>query len=87
MKFAEALEALESGALVRNAGWNHEGSYVAQQNPDENSKMTVPYLYFNKPCENTPGGWMRVPWVASQFDILRGDWEVLVGGVEQSKAA
>ena len=44
------------------------------QRPDVHSKMTLPYLYLNYPvdAQNTPGA--RVPWLASQTDILAEDW-------------
>lgn len=86
MNFSEALNALLGGSLIRNRGWNHERSYIGLQSPDENSKMTEPYIYFNKPCDVTAGGFVRIPWVASQFDILRGDWEI-VQVQQQSEAA
>ena len=47
--------------------------------PDEYSKMTHPYIYIdttgletNNP--NAPKD--RVPWLASQTDMLSEDWEV-----------
>ena len=51
--------------------------WLEVQRPDEHSKMTLPYLYLNYPNDsvNTPGA--RVPWLASQTDMLCEDWVVL----------
>ncbi|MEY4036599.1 MAG: hypothetical protein RL715_818, partial [Chloroflexota bacterium] len=47
------------------------------QRPDENSKMTLPYLYLNYPdsSPHTPGA--KVPWLASQTDLLTDDWRII----------
>ena len=51
--------------------------WLQLQVPDEHSKMTLPYIYLNYPAtEQNPKG-NRVPWVASQTDILANDWYVL----------
>ncbi len=86
LNFGQALEALQQGQRVRNIGWNHDNSYLELQTPDDNSKMTQPYIYFNKPCGDAPDGTLRVPWVASQFDLLRGQW-VIISSEEQRQAA
>lgn len=77
MSFGEALEALEAGKRVGRSGWNGKGLWVELQRPDAHSKMTLPYLYLNYPTDavNTPGA--RVPWLASQTDILAKDWAIL----------
>ncbi len=76
MNFGQAIEALKTGGKVSRSGWNGKGLWVEMQRPDEYSKMTLPYLYLNYPADaaNTPGA--RVPWLASQTDILAEDWEV-----------
>lgn len=78
MNFGEALETMKDGAEVARTGWNGKGLWLEIQMPDENSKMTLPYIYINYPTDaiNTPGA--RVPWLASQTDLLAEDW-VLVG--------
>ena len=70
--FGEALGLLNQNRKVARAGWNGENMHVCRQNPDENSKMTRPYLYI---C--TPQGDL-IPWVISQTDVLGLDW-LLVG--------
>lgn len=76
--FGKALSFLKDGARVSRRGWNGKGLWIELQTPDANSKMTLPYLYINYPNDaiNTPGA--RVPWLASQTDILAEDWELHV---------
>lgn len=76
MKFGAALEILKHKGKVHREGWNGKGLWLELQVPDEHSKMTLPYIYINYPedAKNTPGA--RVPWLASQTDILAEDWEV-----------
>ncbi|MEI6715992.1 MAG: DUF2829 domain-containing protein [Verrucomicrobiota bacterium] len=75
--FGMALQALKSGLKVRRAGWNGVGMWLALQIPDEHSKMTLPYIYMEYPVGHPayPAG-CRVPWLASQTDMLREDWEI-----------
>ena len=80
MDFGQALIELKNGNKVKRKGWNGDGILLALQVPDKNSKMTQPYIYIdtlglktNNP--NAPKG--RVPWLASQTDMLTEDWEVV----------
>ena len=52
--------------------------WLALQIPDENSKMTLPYVYIEYPVGHPayPQG-SRVPWLASQTDLLSEDWELV----------
>lgn len=68
-----AVKQLHIGSRVRRAGWNGKGMWLALQVPDENSKMTLPYIYMSTVDGNL------VPWLASQTDILSVDWEVVDG--------
>jgi len=74
MNFGLALEALKKGFKVSRTGWNGKGMWLELQRPDAHSKMTLPYVYLNYPADahNTPGA--RVPWLASQTDMLADDW-------------
>lgn len=74
--FSVALAALEVGGRVARKGWNGKGMWLELQVPDEHSKMTLPYIFLNYPegSEPYPSG-ARIPWVASQTDILAQDWE------------
>ena len=74
MNFGDALEFLKSGNAVTRKGWNGKGMWLELQTPDEHSKMTLPYIYMNYPKgEKYPNG-CRVPWLASQTDMLSEDW-------------
>ena len=44
MNFGAALEAMRNGMAVRLPHWSPEVKILIQK-PDENSKMTAPYLY------------------------------------------
>ena len=71
MTFSNALEAVKAGKKIQRKGWNGKGLWIEIQRPNENSKMTLPYLYLNYPNGN------RVPWLASQTDMLEEDWIII----------
>ena len=75
MDFSNALTRLKQGGKIRRCGWNGKGMWLELQVPDVHSKMTLPYVYLNYPSDSlhTPGA--RVPWLASQTDMLAEDWE------------
>jgi len=76
--FSEALKAVKAGKRIQRSGWNGKGMWLLLQVPDEHSKMTLPYIYMEYPVGHPayPQG-CRVPWLASQTDILARDWVVL----------
>lgn len=78
MTFGLALECLKKGVHVCRAGWNGKGMWLELQRPDAHSKMTLPYVFLNYPADaqNTPGA--RVPWLASQTDMLAEDWKIVI---------
>jgi hypothetical protein len=51
-------------------GWNGPGQFIEIQLPDEHSKMTRPYLFIT----TVQGD--RIPWLASQTDLLADDWYI-----------
>ena len=71
MKIGEAIELMREGRAVTRAGWNGKGQYIKIQIPDEYSANTLPYLYIITVTGD------RVPWLASQTDILAEDWMVV----------
>jgi len=82
MNFGQAIEALKKGKRVARAGWNGVGIFIELQLPDENSKMTGPYIFIDTTglqTDNDGAPKIRVPWLASQTDMLSGDWEVVDG--------
>lgn len=68
--FGWALAQLWNGRRVCRQNWNGKGMYLELQVPDEHSKMTLPYI-FMKTTDNH-----RVPWLASQTDLLMSDWDL-----------
>lgn len=55
--------------------WSRRGwtvpEFIELQVPDEHSKMSLPYIYIT----TTQGN--RVPWLASQTDLLSQDWYIV----------
>ncbi|MBL3524136.1 DUF2829 domain-containing protein [Serratia plymuthica] len=72
--FGEAIKALQSGRKVARAGWNGKGLWLELQVPDNNCKMTLPYIFMSYPGDATTTPGARVPWLASQTDMLADDW-------------
>lgn len=83
MNFGQAIEALKAGKRVARDGWNGKGLWLELQTPDAHSKMTLPYIYMNYPSapasDTAPSNHInaRVPWLASQTDMLGEDWCVV----------
>jgi hypothetical protein len=80
MDFGQALTELKNGNKVKRKGWNGDGIFLALQVPDENSFMTQPYIYIDTlglKTNNPNAPKSRVPWLASQTDMLAEDWEVI----------
>jgi len=68
--FGCALANLKASQKVQRTGWNGPGQYIELQTPDENTKMTLPYIYI----KTVQGDF--VPWLASQTDLLANDWRI-----------
>ncbi|QYY44765.1 DUF2829 domain-containing protein (plasmid) [Aneurinibacillus thermoaerophilus] len=69
--FDLAIDLLKEGHKLARAGWNGKGMWVHIQRPDENSKMTLPYIYMKTADNNL------VPWLISQTDALAEDWMIV----------
>lgn len=67
--FGEAIEMMRAGNKMARTGWNGKNMWIFIQTPDVMSKMTLPYIYMK-----TAQGDL-VPWLASQADMLAGDWQ------------
>lgn len=77
MNFGEALHELKAGRRVAREGWNGKGIFIELQTPDENSKMTSPYIFIDTTglqTNNEAAPKSLVPWLASQTDMLAEDW-------------
>lgn len=70
MDIGQAIEVMRVGGSVTREGWNGPGQHLEMQVPDEHSKMTLPYIFIT----TVQGD--RVPWLASQTDLLATDWVV-----------
>ena len=80
MTFGLAIEALKMGKKVARSGWNGKGIFIELQRPDEHSKMTSPYIFIDTTglqTDNPHAPRSRVPWLASQTDMLAEDWQVV----------
>ena len=77
MEIGQALLMACDGVRICRKGWNGKGMWVACQMPDADSDMTEPYLYIEYPAGHPsyPYG-SRVPWLASQTDLLANDWQI-----------
>tara|TARA_R110000851_G_scaffold288465_2_gene442543 strand:+ start:627 stop:872 length:246 start_codon:yes stop_codon:yes gene_type:complete len=81
MNFGEAIAALRTGEHLQRAGWNGNGIFIELQTPDANSKMTSPYIFIDTTglqTDNPDAPKSRVPWLASQTDMLAEDWQIAV---------
>ena len=78
MNFGEAIEALKQDKAVTRRGWHGKGMCLELQKPDADSYMTVPYIYMVVPPQEGKAvqTMTRVPWLASQTDVLAEDWEI-----------
>ena len=81
MNFGEAIFHMKLGSKCCREGWNGRGIFICIQNPDENSKMTSPYIYIDTTglrTDNAAAPKSRVPWLASQTDMLADDWLIVI---------
>ena len=69
MTFGLALEAVKKGMGMRLPAWQPD-VVIRAQYPDENSKMTAPYLY----VESRFG---RVPWKETMIELFSENWEIV----------
>lgn len=77
MDIGLAIATLRKGSKVQRLGWNGKGMWLELQVPDAHSKMTLPYIYLNYPAGDVYPEGARVPWLASQTDILADDWQLV----------
>ena len=78
--FSLALRLLKEGHKVTRTNWNGKGMWLEIQRPDAHSKMTRPYIFMTIPAFSSSqfgeegAKDNRVPWLASQTDLLAEDW-------------
>ncbi len=68
--FGWAIRSMKMGKKVTRDGWNGKGMYLGLQIPDSGSMNTLPYIYMITVTGD------RVPWLASQTDMLSSDWSL-----------
>ena len=69
MNFGKAFEEVKNGKGMRLPQWSDDVMILAQY-PDENSKMTAPYLYVKSRFGN-------VPWKETMIELFSENWEVV----------
>lgn len=79
MTFGEALIELKDGKKMSRLNWNGKNMWIQLKWPSENSEMTLPYIFIEYPKGHPayPNG-SKVPWLASQTDLLSEDWQIIV---------
>lgn len=88
MNFGEAIKALKLGKRVARKGWNGKGIFIKLKKGESlntpnnrfNEVMTHDFIYIDTTGlrTNNPNAPMdRVPWLASQTDMLADDWVVV----------
>lgn len=69
MNFGDAFEAAKVGKSMRLPQWKEDVKIEAQY-PDDNSKMTAPYLYVQS-------RYGRVPWKETMIELFSEEWELV----------
>jgi len=90
MNIGEAIQAMKDGQRVCREGWNGKGIHISMQIPDENSKMSSPYIYIDTTgldTKNDNAPKSLVPWAPSQTDLLADDWQVFKAPVTDATIA
>lgn len=76
--YSVALYLLKIGLKVSRSGWGWKGThvYLQVQFPDENSKMTLPYIYMVKRVFADDGSFVTkyFPCPTSDESIFANDW-------------
>lgn len=79
MDFGNAIKKLKDGKSLYRKGWNGKGIYIRLMKASDSLDMTQDYIYIdttNLKTENGDAPKSKVPWLASQTDLLANDWEV-----------
>ena len=77
MNFGDAIKTMKAGYIVARQGWNGRGIYIGIHKPSECDEMTAPFIYIDTTgliTDNHKAPKCRVPWLASQTDMLAEDW-------------
>lgn len=88
MNFGTAIEKLKMGSSVARKGWNGKGIFIKLKkgnslntsNNRSDEIMTHDFIYIDTTglqTSNLEAPKDRVPWLASQTDMLANDWYVV----------
>ena len=80
LSFGLAIEAMKKGFHVCRAGWNGKGIFLGISHPGMHNYMTQSFIYIDTTglaTDNPDAAKCRVPWLASQTDMLADDFEVI----------
>ena len=80
MTFGLAIEVMKKGFRVCRTGWNGKGIFLGISHPGMHNFMTQAFIYIDTTglaTDNPDAAKCRVPWLASQTDMLADDWEVV----------
>jgi len=80
MDFGTAIKAMKNGGKVRRKGWNGKGIFIGLCRPCKDSEMSHPFIFIDTTglqTDNIYAPKNRVPWLASQTDMLAEDWEAV----------
>ena len=64
--FGNAIEYMRIGNSVKLPQWG-EDVFISIQTPDENAKMTAPYMYVTS-------RFGMVPWIPTMIEMLSEEW-------------
>lgn len=79
MNFESALGYIKLGKKVSRGAWG-TNVHIEAQIPDENSKMTIPYLFMTKRLDQTaemPAHTRKFPCDLSCESIFAEDWKIV----------
>lgn len=82
--FGQAIEEMKKGLAVAREGWNGKGIFIAIASPNfcnshREDAMTQDFIFIDTTgliTNNNKAPKCRVPWFASQTDMLAEDWVV-----------
>lgn len=66
--FGKAIALLKAGKKVSRKGWNGKGMFLQLRTMESGDHVHLPYI------EMSTVDKQLVPWLASQTDMLAGDW-------------
>lgn len=90
MDFGNAIRELKDGKSLYRKGWNGKGICIRLMKANDSLDMTQDYIYIgttNLETENRDAPKSKVPWLASQTDLLANDWEVFNDALVQETSA